>query len=67
MTELTDCSDDVLETALKMFYRHHAQAMDDGDVDARRETHWAIQQILAEQSRRLDAWIAEHVPTEVST
>lgn len=61
MTELSDCTDTVLDSALEMFYRQHEAAMAAGDSEARAETHWAIRQILDEFSRRLDAWIADHM------
>lgn len=58
MTNLTDSSDDVLDASLDQLYAQHEAAT---DPQARAEIHWAIAQVLGEQSRRLDAWISEHV------
>lgn len=54
MTALTDETDAVLDAGLVKLYHQHEAAMACGDSQAKAEAHWAIQQILAEQSRRLD-------------
>lgn len=61
MTALTDEADDVLDASLVELFHAHEVAMAVGDTQAKAETHWAIVQILSEQSRRLDVWIAEHL------
>jgi acyl-CoA reductase-like NAD-dependent aldehyde dehydrogenase len=58
MTHLTDATDDVLDASLARLYAQHEAAT---DPQARAEIHWAIAQVLGEQSRRLDVWIEEHV------
>lgn len=57
MTDLTDADDAVLQAALDKLFIEHAEASDACDRQAQAEAHWAIAAILAEQSRRLDAWI----------
>lgn len=61
MTLLTDEPDDVLDASLTRLYMQHEAAMAVGDTQARAEVHWGIVQVLAEQSRRLDVWIAERL------
>jgi hypothetical protein len=65
MTELTQADDAVLDATLVKLFADHEAAMQTGDNQAKAECHWSIAQVLAEQSRRLDAWIEEHM--EVTT
>jgi len=59
--DLATDTDEVLDDSLVELFHAHEVAMAVGDTQAKAETHWAILQILAEQSRRLDVWIAEHL------
>lgn len=58
-TDLSIDTDEVLDASLAKLYLQHEAAMACGDNEVKRECHWAIAAILEEQSRRLDAWIAE--------
>lgn len=58
MTNLTDATDAVLDASLEQLYTQHEAAT---DPQTRAEIHWGIAAILDEQSRRLDAWITEHI------
>jgi hypothetical protein len=54
------CADDaVLDATLVRLFADHEAAMQTGDNQAKAECHWAIAAVIEEQSRRLDAWIAE--------
>jgi hypothetical protein len=61
MTELTQADDAVLDATLVKLFADHEAAMQTGDNQAKAETHWAIAAVIEEQSRRLDAWIEEHM------
>ncbi len=54
-TDLTIPSDEVLDATLVRLYADHEAATEPGE---RAEVHLCITAVLAEQSRRLDAWIA---------
>jgi hypothetical protein len=60
-TDLSIEDDEVLDASLTQLYAEHLDASDAHDLAVCAEIHYCIVRILAEQSRRLDAWILEHV------
>lgn len=53
--------DAILDDALTRLFVEHRAAKDAGNTAEARELQLSIRDILAEQSRRLDAWINEHL------
>jgi hypothetical protein len=56
--DLSVLSDGMLQSSLDRLFLEHAEAADACDRAAQAECHIGIAAILAEQSLRLDAWIA---------
>jgi hypothetical protein len=61
MADLTNLTDAELDTMLATEYADHHRAMCCGDKVEANACHILIVEILAEQSRRLDAWIEAHL------
>ncbi len=59
-TDLSTESDVVLDATLQKIFRDHRAAADAGDVEEKRVLHEMAASVIAEQSRRLDVWLAEH-------
>lgn len=65
--DLQEFDESVLEASLRMLFRQHEHASNAGDKQTCAEIHYGIQQILTEQARRTDMWIAERQAFEPST
>lgn len=56
--ELRAAPDEVLARSLQMLFDQHEHAADNNDKQACAEIHYGIVQIINEQARRTDEWIA---------
>lgn len=61
MADLTTLTDDQLDTALAREWDDRRRALSSGATIEAQACHLAAEAILAEQSRRLDAWLAGRV------
>lgn len=61
MADLRNDTDAVLDDTLARLYAQHAAAVEGGDRQACVELHGAIDEIIDEQARRTDVWIAARV------
>lgn len=60
MADLTTLTDDQLDTALAREFDDRRRALSCGDDAEAAACKVAARAILAEQGRRIDAWIAQH-------